>query len=73
MRDLTRKQFVAAMKRYGWRKVEFDLLGADYWERNGLQMASVNYPTRRAALATFVKTAVEQDEEGGDGTTKTES
>lgn len=51
-RDLTDKQFAAAMKLAGWTKPEFGFLG--YWEhRSGLHASTWNYRTNRQALAAM--------------------
>ena len=52
MRDLTDKQFRAAMAKHGWTKPDYQFLG--YWQhRSGLHASAWNYGTNRAALAAM--------------------
>lgn len=61
MRDLTDKQFAAAMKLAGWTKPDFGFLG--YWEhRSGLHASAWNYRTNRSALAAMTKLGEEHEQ-----------
>jgi len=62
MRDLTDKQFRAAMERNGWTKPEYQFLG--YWQhRSGLHASAWNYPTLRAALKALIAMGEKRDRE----------
>ncbi len=59
MKDLTTKQFQAAMKRHGWKPQGF----GGYWGHKHSDgkgetcMSAWNYRSRREALADFIKKA----------------
>lgn len=61
VRDLTRKQFVEAMKRHGWEPPAYDF-GLGYWSHGSLHVSEHNYATHRAALAAFIEQGRKHDE-----------
>ena len=55
-RDYTKQQFVKLLAKYGFRKVEFDLLNAGYYRvAEGVQVPTSHLPTRRAKLAYLIQ------------------
>lgn len=62
-RDLSRKQFVAQAKKFGFTPVRIDPLGMDYFDCVNSQGSTVSistqphcHPTHRARLAQLIRT-----------------
>ncbi len=56
VRDYSKSQFGRKLKKYGFRKVEFDLLGGDYYYISGSMTTPTSHvSTRREKLAYLIK------------------